>query len=225
MFGKSSGYEHRCLSQRDSVYNKSQGLLSWICNLIVTFLVFLVTFITFPISGWFVLKVVPNYERTVVFRLGQIRPPKGLVVLVLPFIDQWQRVDLRTRAFSVPPCKVTTKDSGLVSVDYSSALPEPGGCVPIQSVFLNSVSVSRVDGLMDAVCSVLSEPLVQVRACYRFQITPDSGQDNCYYVDLTQDVLGSLHHHHHPVVWSGKCYKNTRALMERVLERSVRAGQ
>lgn len=154
LFGKSSGYEYQCLSQRESGYSespglfsshspfnnshhdhrghsfdyvpkvhqndftdKSQGLLSWLCNLIVTFLVFLLTFVSFPISGWFVLKVVPNYERVVVFRLGRIRPPKGPgVVLVLPFIDQWQRVDLRTRAFNIPPCKVSTKDGGLVSV-------------------------------------------------------------------------------------------------------------
>uniref|UniRef100_A0A671MXR4 Stomatin (EPB72)-like 1 n=1 Tax=Sinocyclocheilus anshuiensis TaxID=1608454 RepID=A0A671MXR4_9TELE len=104
------------VSQNDFT-DKSQGLLSWICNLIVMFLVLIFTFITFPISGWFVLKVVPNYERIVVFRLGRIRPPKGPgVVLVLPLIDQWQKVDLRTRAFNVPPCKVTTKDGGLVSV-------------------------------------------------------------------------------------------------------------
>ncbi|XP_076863645.1 stomatin-like protein 1 [Brachyhypopomus gauderio] len=97
--------------------DKSQGLLSWICNLIVIFLVFLGTLITFPISAWFVLKTVPNFERIVVFRLGRIRPPKGPgVVLVLPLIDQWQRVDLRTRAFNIPPCKVTTQDGGLVSV-------------------------------------------------------------------------------------------------------------
>ncbi|XP_066557866.1 stomatin-like protein 1 [Amia ocellicauda] len=97
--------------------DKAQGWLSWMCNLIVTFLVFLFTIITFPVSAWFVLKVVPNYERIVVFRLGRIRPPKGPgVVLVLPFIDQWKRVDLRTKAFNIPPCKVTTKDGGLVSV-------------------------------------------------------------------------------------------------------------
>ncbi|KAF7702129.1 stomatin-like protein 1 [Silurus meridionalis] len=95
----------------------SQGLVSRLCNLIVIILVFLCTLITFPISAWFVLKTVPNYERIVVFRLGRIRPPKGPgVVLVLPLIDQWQRVDLRTRAFNIPPCKVNTKDGGLVSV-------------------------------------------------------------------------------------------------------------
>ncbi|KAJ8417243.1 hypothetical protein AAFF_G00284700 [Aldrovandia affinis] len=97
--------------------DRSQGWLSWICNLIVTFLVFVSTFITFPVSGWFVLKTVPNYQRIVVFRLGRVRPPKGPgVVLILPLIDQWQRVDLRTRAFNIPPCKVATKDGGLVSV-------------------------------------------------------------------------------------------------------------
>ncbi|XP_062847758.1 stomatin-like protein 1 [Trichomycterus rosablanca] len=97
--------------------DKTQGFISWLCNLIVTSLVFLCTLITFPISAWFVLKTVPNYERIVVFRLGRIRPPKGPgVVLVLPFIDQWQKVDLRTRAFNIPPCRVTTKDGGLVSV-------------------------------------------------------------------------------------------------------------
>ncbi|KAG9341233.1 hypothetical protein JZ751_019674 [Albula glossodonta] len=61
--------------------------------------------------------MVPNYQRIVVFRLGRVRPPKGPgVVLILPLIDQWQKVDLRTRAFNIPPCKVTTKDGGLVSV-------------------------------------------------------------------------------------------------------------
>ncbi|MCJ8735893.1 hypothetical protein PDJAM_G00252810 [Pangasius djambal] len=103
--------------QNNDFTDESQGVISRLCNLVVIFLVFLCTLITFPISAWFVLKTVPNYERIVVFRLGRIRPPKGPgVVLVLPVIDQWQRVDLRTRAFNIPPCKVTMKDGGLVSV-------------------------------------------------------------------------------------------------------------
>ncbi|XP_062404202.1 stomatin-like protein 1 [Sardina pilchardus] len=97
--------------------DRSQGCLSRLCHLIVILLVSLCTFITLPVSGWFVLKTVPNYERIVFFRLGRIRPPKGPgVVLILPLIDQWQRVDLRTRAFNIPPCKVSTRDGGLVSV-------------------------------------------------------------------------------------------------------------
>ncbi|XP_028814762.1 stomatin-like protein 1 [Denticeps clupeoides] len=97
--------------------DRNQGVLSRICHRIVVFLVTLCTFITFPISGWFVLKVVPNFQRIVYFRLGRVCSPKGPgVVLVLPFIDQWQRVDLRTRAFNIPPCKVSTNDGGVVSV-------------------------------------------------------------------------------------------------------------
>ncbi|XP_044834953.1 stomatin-like protein 1 [Mauremys mutica] len=84
----------------------SQRCLSWICHGIVTSLAFLLMVITFPISGWFVLKKVPAYERMTVFRLGRIRAPQGPgMVLLLPFIDHWQLVDLRTRAFNVPPRK------------------------------------------------------------------------------------------------------------------------
>ncbi|KAG8012678.1 Cholesterol side-chain cleavage enzyme [Nibea albiflora] len=97
--------------------DSTQGWLSWFCNLIVIFLVYICTFVTFPVSGWFVLKTVPNYQRIVVFRLGRVCPPKGPgIVLVLPLIDQWQRVDLRTRAFNIPPCQVTTRDDGLLLV-------------------------------------------------------------------------------------------------------------
>ncbi|XP_060232754.1 stomatin-like protein 1 [Meriones unguiculatus] len=43
----------------------------------------------------------------VVFRLGPIcTPTRACMVLFLPFIDSFQRVDLRTEAFSVPPCKL-----------------------------------------------------------------------------------------------------------------------
>ncbi|KAK2917813.1 stomatin-like protein 1 isoform X1 [Channa argus] len=95
----------------------SQGWISWICNLIVILLVYIFTFITFPITGWFALKTVPNYQRIVVFRLGRVCPPKGPgIVLVLPLIDQWQKVDLRTRAFNIPPCQVNTRDGGVLLV-------------------------------------------------------------------------------------------------------------
>ncbi|XP_059191858.1 stomatin-like protein 1 isoform X2 [Centropristis striata] len=65
----------------------------------------------------YIRVTVPNYQRIVVFRLGRVGPPKGPgIVLVLPLIDQWQRVDLRTRAFNIPPCQVATLDGGMLSV-------------------------------------------------------------------------------------------------------------
>lgn len=121
LFMDSSNFTHSFdyipkISENDFT-DASQGWLSWICNLIVIALIHICTFITFPITGWFVLKTVPNYQRIVVFRLGRVCPPKGPgIVLVLPLIDQWQRVDLRTRAFNIPPCQVTTRDGGMVLV-------------------------------------------------------------------------------------------------------------
>nr|XP_012420486.1 PREDICTED: stomatin-like protein 1 isoform X1 [Odobenus rosmarus divergens] len=94
-----------------------QSWPSYFCHSLISFLGFLLLLITFPISGWFALKIVPTYERMIVFRLGRIRTPQGPgMVLLLPFIDSFQRVDLRTRAFNVPPCKLASKDGAVLSV-------------------------------------------------------------------------------------------------------------
>ncbi|NXA33134.1 STML1 protein, partial [Eudromia elegans] len=113
----SFGSKQDPLGQPPNAADSAQGWLSWICHGMITSLVFLLVLATFPISAWFALKIVPTYERMIIFRLGRIRAPQGPgVVLLLPFIDHWQRVDLRTRAFNVPPCKLTSKDGAVVSM-------------------------------------------------------------------------------------------------------------
>ncbi|XP_057277212.1 stomatin-like protein 1 isoform X1 [Pezoporus wallicus] len=113
----SFGSKQDSLGPAGNTTESSQGWLSWICHGIITSLVFLLMVVTFPISGWFALKIVPTYERMIIFRLGRIRAPQGPgMVLLLPFIDHWQRVDLRTRAFNVPPCKLTSKDGAVISM-------------------------------------------------------------------------------------------------------------
>ncbi|XP_065589687.1 stomatin-like protein 1 isoform X2 [Cyrtonyx montezumae] len=113
----SFGAEADPLGPARSAADSSQGWLSWICHGIVTSLVFLLMLLTFPISAWFALKIVPTYERMIIFRLGRLREPQGPgVVLLLPFIDHWQRVDLRTRAFNVPPCKLISRDGAVLSM-------------------------------------------------------------------------------------------------------------
>ncbi|KAM6308850.1 stomatin-like protein 1 [Aegotheles albertisi] len=113
----SFGSKQDPLGPAGNTTDSSQGWLSWICHGIITSLVFLLMVVTFPISGWFALKIVPTYERMIIFRLGRLQAPQGPgVVLLLPFIDHWQRVDLRTRAFNVPPCKLTSKDGAVISM-------------------------------------------------------------------------------------------------------------
>ena len=55
--------------------------------------------------------MVQEYERAVIFRLGRLLPggAKGPgIFFVLPCIESYQRVDLRTITLGVPPQEVTT---------------------------------------------------------------------------------------------------------------------
>ncbi|XP_034557505.1 stomatin (EPB72)-like 3a [Notolabrus celidotus] len=73
-----------------------------------------------PSSAIEVKKIVKEYERAVIFRLGRIsdRKPKGPgLFFVLPCTDNFVKVDLRTVSFDIPPQEILTKDSVTVSVD------------------------------------------------------------------------------------------------------------
>jgi regulator of protease activity HflC (stomatin/prohibitin superfamily) len=65
------------------------------------------------------LRVVQQYQKGVVFRLGKIVAVKepGLN-WIIPYIDQMRKVDFRTITLPVPPQKIITKDN--VSVDVSA---------------------------------------------------------------------------------------------------------
>ena len=77
--------------------------------------------LAFPIVIWLMLsiKVLNEYERGVVFRLGNLRPQPlgpGLVFVFFP-IDRMVRVGLRTVVLDVPPQDVMTKDNVSVKVN------------------------------------------------------------------------------------------------------------
>lgn len=64
------------------------------------------------------VKIVPEYERAIIFRLGRIREPKGPgLFLIAPILDKMRRVDLRTHTFDVPPQDVITRDNVTVQVN------------------------------------------------------------------------------------------------------------
>jgi regulator of protease activity HflC (stomatin/prohibitin superfamily) len=59
------------------------------------------------------VRVLREYERGVVFRLGRLlAPPKGPgVVFLIPVVDRLVKVDLRTITLNIPPQEVITKDN------------------------------------------------------------------------------------------------------------------
>ncbi|XP_066993401.1 band 7 protein AGAP004871 isoform X1 [Anabrus simplex] len=76
--------------------------------------------LTFPFSIFLSYKVVQEYERAVIFRLGRLRQGGARgpgIFFILPCIDTYCKVDLRTVSFDVPPQEVLTRDSVTVTVD------------------------------------------------------------------------------------------------------------
>ncbi len=64
------------------------------------------------------IKILKEYERGVVFRLGRLIPVKGPgLVIIWPIIDRLVRVSLRTVTMDVPPQDVITKDNVTVKVN------------------------------------------------------------------------------------------------------------
>jgi regulator of protease activity HflC (stomatin/prohibitin superfamily) len=65
------------------------------------------------------IKVVPEYQRLVVFRLGRCIGDKGPgLVLLIPFIDRAVKVDLREQVREIPHQTSITKDNAPISIDF-----------------------------------------------------------------------------------------------------------
>ena len=64
------------------------------------------------------IRILREYERGVVFMLGRFWKVKGPgLVIIIPFVQQMVRMDLRTRVLDVPPQDVISKDNVSVRVN------------------------------------------------------------------------------------------------------------
>jgi regulator of protease activity HflC (stomatin/prohibitin superfamily) len=64
------------------------------------------------------IKIVKEYERGVVFRLGRLVGPRGPgLILLVPFIERMQKIDLRTVTLDIPSQEVITRDNVTVRVN------------------------------------------------------------------------------------------------------------
>merc|ERR1719221_973450 len=76
--------------------------------------------VTLPFSLLYTVKVVQEYERAVIFRLGRLltggaRGPG--VFFIIPCVDVFEKIDMRTMAYEIPPQEILTKDSVTVFVN------------------------------------------------------------------------------------------------------------
>jgi regulator of protease activity HflC (stomatin/prohibitin superfamily) len=83
-------------------------------DLVVVGIVVLLLLILIPSA----VKIVPEYERGVLFRLGRLVGQRGPgIFLIIPFVDRMVRVDLRIVTMDVPSQEVITKDNVTVRVN------------------------------------------------------------------------------------------------------------
>ena len=64
------------------------------------------------------IKILPEYDRAVVFRLGRLVGAKGPgLVILIPFVDNMERVDLRVVTLDVPTQEAITNDNVTIKVN------------------------------------------------------------------------------------------------------------
>src|SRR5204863_7416909 len=64
------------------------------------------------------VKVLNEYERGVIFRLGRIIGAKGPgLIILIPLVDRMSRIDLRTVTLDVPPQDVISRDNVTIKVN------------------------------------------------------------------------------------------------------------
>nr|KAF6316336.1 NPHS2 stomatin family member, podocin [Pipistrellus kuhlii] len=90
-------------SERPDEGTKSSGLGA--CEWLIVLSSLLIIILTFPFSIWFCIKVVQEYERVIIFRLGHLLPGRAKgpgLFFFLPYLDTYHKIDLRLQTLEIP---------------------------------------------------------------------------------------------------------------------------
>ena len=112
----SPGYEVAC--------EEGPGLFAHV----LTFFSLVLILVTLPLSLLWVVKVVQEYERAVIFRLGRLikggaRGPG--VFFIIPCLDVYQKIDMRTATYDVPPQEVRQQTQNKYQAIVAMFSPDP----------------------------------------------------------------------------------------------------
>ncbi|KAG5678777.1 hypothetical protein PVAND_008417 [Polypedilum vanderplanki] len=124
------------------------------CGKILIFLSWVLVFLTMPFSLLVCFKVVQEYERAVIFRLGRLMEggAKGPgIFFILPCIDAYARVDLRTRTYDVPPQELSITPIEFLPTLYALTI----FFSPFTFFFLSLLSVLTKDSVTVSVDAVV----------------------------------------------------------------------
>src|SRR6476620_8951095 len=93
------------------------------------------------------IRILREYERGVIFRLGRLIAQKGPgLILLIPIVDRMVRVDLRTVTLTVPPQEVITRDNvpaGVNAVAYFRVVDSTKAIVEVENYLLATSQISQ----------------------------------------------------------------------------------
>src|SRR5688500_18211660 len=93
------------------------------------------------------VRVLREYERGVIFRLGRLIATKGPgLILLIPIIDRMVRVDLRTVTLNIPPQEVITRDnvpSRVTAVAYFRVMDPNRAIVEVENFLLATSQIAQ----------------------------------------------------------------------------------
>jgi regulator of protease activity HflC (stomatin/prohibitin superfamily) len=93
------------------------------------------------------VRVLREYERGVIFRLGRLIAQKGPgLILLIPVIDRMVRVDLRTVTLNIPPQEVITRDNVPARVNavcYFRVIDPNNAIVEVENFLLATSQISQ----------------------------------------------------------------------------------
>lgn len=119
------------------------------------------------------IKMVNEYERVVIFRLGRLSGVKGPgLFLIIPFIDRALKIDLRVVAIDVPKQAVITRDNVTVEVDavvYYKVV-EPGAAITQVENYMFATSTLSQTTLRDVLGQMELDELLSERENINKQI-------------------------------------------------------
>lgn len=93
------------------------------------------------------VKIIPEYERGVIFRLGRLAGARGPgLFLIIPLVDKMVKVSLRTVVLDVPVQEVITKDNVPVSVNavcYFRVMDPSKSIVEVENYVMATSQISQ----------------------------------------------------------------------------------
>jgi len=108
-------------------------------------LIVLVIFVIFILAN--AIRILREYERGVVFRLGRLAPPGGMkgpgIILLIPIVD---KVSLRTVVMDVPPQDIITQDNVSIKVNavvYFRVLEPQKAIVQVENYLMATSQLSQ----------------------------------------------------------------------------------